>query len=71
MCTQPVILDSTLRSSEATEFEEALRSKIVSQGEALEAMVNLFQVFSAGLNPPGRPVGSLLFLGPQGPGRPG
>ena len=58
MCTQPVILDSTLRSSEAMEFEEALRSKIVSQGEALQAMVNLYQVFFAGLNPPDRPVGS-------------
>ena len=63
MCTQPVILDSTLRSPKAMEFEEALRSKIVSQGEALQAMVNLYQVLSAGLNPPGRPVGSFLFLG--------
>ena len=69
MCTQPVILDSTLRSSEAMEFEEALRSKIVSQSEALQAMVNLYQVFSAGLNPPGRPVGSFLFLGPTGSGK--
>jgi len=51
MCTQPVILDSTLRSSGAMEFEEALREKIVSQEEALQAMVNLYQVFSAGLNP--------------------
>lgn len=69
MCTQPVILDSTLRSSGAMEFEEALRAKIVSQGEALQTMVNLYQVFSAGLNPPGRPVGSLLFLGPTGSGK--
>jgi ATP-dependent Clp protease ATP-binding subunit ClpB len=69
MCTQPVILDSTLRSSGAAEFEEALRAKIVSQGEALQTMVNLYQVFSAGLNPPGRPVGSLLFLGPTGSGK--
>src|SRR6266446_2027379 len=69
MCTQPVILDSTLRSSGAMEFEEALRSKIVSQEEALQTMVNLYQVFSAGLNPPGRPVGSLLFLGPTGSGK--
>src|SRR5438309_5437414 len=69
MCTQPVILDSTLRSSGAMEFEEALREKIVSQEEALQAMVNLYQVFSAGLNPPGRPVGSLLFLGPTGSGK--
>src|SRR5436309_5654509 len=69
MCTQPVILDSTLRSSGAMEFEEALRERIVSQEEALQTMVNLYQVFSAGLNPPGRPVGSLLFLGPTGSGK--
>src|SRR6266446_3791692 len=69
MCSQPVTLDSTLRSSEAMEVAEALRSKIVSQGEALQAMVNLYQVLSAGLNPPGRPVGSFLFLGPTGSGK--
>src|SRR6266536_592704 len=69
MCTQQVILDSTLRSSRTLEFEEALRAKIVSQEEALQAMVDLYQVFSAGLNPPGRPVGSLLFLGPTGCGK--
>src|SRR5882724_11809559 len=69
MCTQPVILDSTLRSSGAMEFEEALRERIVSQEEALQTMVNLYQVFSAGLNPPGHPVGSLLFLGPTGSGK--
>ncbi len=69
MCTQQVILDSTLRSSQTLEFEEALRAKIVSQEEALQAMVDLYQVFSASLNPPGRPVGSLLFLGPTGCGK--
>src|SRR6267143_1600469 len=40
MCTQPVILDSTLRSSEAAEFGEALRAKIVRQEEAVQAMVD-------------------------------
>ncbi len=69
MCTQPVILDSTLRSSEALEFGEALRAKIVSQDEAVQAMVDLYQVFCAGLNSPGRPVGSFLFLGPTGSGK--
>src|SRR5260370_7046286 len=69
MCTQPVVLDSTLRSSEALEFEEALRAKIVRQGEAGQAMVDLYQVFCAGLNSPGRPLGSLLFLGPTRPGK--
>src|SRR6266852_8011744 len=69
MCTQPVVLDSTLRSSKAVEFEGALRAKIVRQEEAVQAMVGLYQVFRAGLNSPGRPVGNLLFLGPTGSGK--
>src|SRR2546427_1974855 len=69
MCTQPVVLDSTLRSSQALEFDVALRAKIVKQEEAVQAMVDLYQVFRAGLNSPGRPVGSLLFLGPTGSGK--
>src|SRR5216683_1072698 len=69
MCTQPVVLDSTLRSSEAMEFGEALRAKIAGQEEAVQAMVDLYQVFCAGLNSPGRPIGSLLFLGPTGSGK--
>jgi ATP-dependent Clp protease ATP-binding subunit ClpB len=69
MCTQPLILDSTLRSPEAVQFEEALRARIVRQEEAVQAMVDLFQVFCAGLNSPGRPVGSFLFLGPTGSGK--
>src|SRR6266702_2176396 len=69
MCTQPVVLDSTLRRSEALEFDAALRAKIVQQEEAVHAMVDLYQVFCAGLNSPGRPVGNLLFLGPTGSGK--
>jgi ATP-dependent Clp protease ATP-binding subunit ClpA len=64
-----LVLDSTLRSSEAGEFGEALRAKIVGQEEAVQAMVDLYQVFCAGLNSPGRPIGSLLFLGPTGSGK--
>src|SRR5713226_6860506 len=62
-------LDPTLRSSEALEFEEALRAKIVVQEEAVQSLVDMFQVFCAGLNSPGRPVGNLLFLGPTGSGK--
>jgi len=69
VCTEPLVLDSTLRSSEAGEFGEALRAKIVGQEEAVQAMVDLYQVFCAGLNSPGRPIGSLLFLGPTGSGK--
>jgi ATP-dependent Clp protease ATP-binding subunit ClpA len=35
----------------------------------VQALVDLFQVFTAGLNSPGRPVGNLLFLGPTGSGK--
>jgi ATP-dependent Clp protease ATP-binding subunit ClpA len=51
------------------EFQTALRSKIVGQEEGVQALVDLYQVFCAGLNSPGRPVGNLLFLGPTGSGK--
>jgi ATP-dependent Clp protease ATP-binding subunit ClpB len=62
-------LDAKKRSSTASHFEEALRTKIVGQEEAVQALVDLYQVFCAGLHSPGRPVGNLLFLGPTGSGK--
>jgi ATP-dependent Clp protease ATP-binding subunit ClpB len=62
-------LDTTRRSSASRQFEDALRQKIVGQDEAVQALVELYQVFSAGLRSPGRPVGNLLFLGPTGSGK--
>ena len=62
-------LDAKKRSSTACHFEEALREKIVGQEEAVQALVDLYQVFCAGLHSPGRPVGNLLFLGPTGSGK--
>jgi len=35
----------------------------------VQSLVDLYQVFCAGLNSPGRPVGNLLFLGPTGSGK--
>ena len=63
------VLDPTLRSNDAKEFEGALRRKIVGQDAAVEKVVEIYQMFLAGLNPPGRPVGNLLFLGPTGSGK--
>jgi DNA replication protein DnaC len=57
------------RSVESRDFEAGLRRKIVGQDEAVQAVVDLYQVFRAGLNSPGRPVGNLLFLGPTGAGK--
>ena len=63
------VLDPSKRSPQLQEFESALRAKIVGQDEAVEALVAVYQVFRAGLNAPGRPVGNLLFLGPTGSGK--
>src|ERR1700756_4707859 len=62
-------LDPTQHSVESRDFEAGLRRKIVGQDEAVQAVVDLYQVFRAGLNSPGRPVGNLLFLGPTGAGK--
>jgi ATP-dependent Clp protease ATP-binding subunit ClpA len=62
-------LDPTRRSSETQEFEGALRRRIVGQDAAIEKVTEIYQMFMAGLNPPSRPVGNLLFLGPTGSGK--
>lgn len=62
-------LDPSIRSDDTLAFDQALRAKIVGQEEGLRALVDLYQVFRAGLNSPGRPVGNLLFLGPTGSGK--
>ena len=63
------VLDPNRRSNDATEFETALRRRIVGQDQAVEKVVEIYQMFLAGLNAPGRPVGNLLFLGPTGSGK--
>jgi ATP-dependent Clp protease ATP-binding subunit ClpA len=40
-------------------FEEGLRARVVGQDEALQAVVDLYQVFCACLNSPGRSIGNL------------
>ena len=62
-------LDAEKRSANACQFEQAMREKIVGQDEAVQALVDIYQVFCAGLHSPGRPVGNLLFLGPTGSGK--
>jgi ATP-dependent Clp protease ATP-binding subunit ClpB len=62
-------LDPTIRSSGTRDFHQSLRARIVGQEEGVQALVDLYQVFCAGLNSPGRPVGNLLFLGPTGSGK--
>jgi ATP-dependent Clp protease ATP-binding subunit ClpB len=69
MSTTVLQLDPHRRSTGTMDFETSLRSKIVGQEEGVQALVDLYQVFCAGLNSPGRPVGNLLLLGPTGSGK--
>jgi ATP-dependent Clp protease ATP-binding subunit ClpB len=62
-------LDPRQRSSTSCHFENALRQRIVGQDEAVQALVDLYEVFYTGLQSPGRPLGNLLFLGPTGSGK--
>src|SRR5882757_3718173 len=62
-------LDAEKRSSTACQFEHAMREKIIGQDEAVQALVDIYQMFCAGLQSPSRPIGNLLFLGPTGSGK--
>src|SRR6202045_4284709 len=66
---ETLALDPNKRRTDTIDFQAALRAKIVGQEEGVHALVDLYQVFRAGLNSPGRPVGNLLFLGPTGSGK--
>src|SRR5258705_264862 len=62
-------LDAEKRSATACQFEHAMREKIVGQDEAVQALVDIYQVFCAGLHSPAHPIGNVLFLGPTGSGK--
>jgi ATP-dependent Clp protease ATP-binding subunit ClpB len=62
-------LDPTLRSQELSLFQSALEEKIIGQQDAIDAIVDSFQIFRAGMCPKGRPVSNFLFLGPTGIGK--
>lgn len=63
------VLDPSRRSEAARQFEMTLRSKVIGQDAALDSLVELYQTFLAGLQPPARPIANFLFLGPTGAGK--
>lgn len=67
--TGTVVLDPDQKSPRAQEFEERLTARIVGQERAVRRMSGLYQIFLAGMNPPSRPIGTMLFLGPTGSGK--
>lgn len=50
-------------------MEDNLRTRVVGQDEALEAVSDAVRRSRAGLGDPNRPIGSFLFLGPTGVGK--
>src|SRR6266536_2259454 len=64
-----VFLDPEQKSPRAQDFEERLSDRIVGQERAVRRMSGLYQIFLAGMSPPNRPIGTMLFLGPTGSGK--
>ena len=64
-----ITLDPSKTGRDARSLESSLRRMIVGQDEAISQIVNIYQMHLTGLNPPGRPIGNFLFLGPTGSGK--
>ncbi|MFN9742605.1 MAG: AAA family ATPase, partial [Acidobacteriota bacterium] len=62
-------LNPDLKSPQAQEFEDRLTDLIVGQDRAVRRITGLYQIHLAGLAHPGRPIGTMLFLGPTGSGK--
>lgn len=62
-------LDPTRTGRDAESLDAGLRRLVVGQPEAVEQIVNIYQTHVTGMNPPGRPIGNFLFLGPTGTGK--
>ncbi len=63
------VLDPTRTGKDAESLEKTLMRLVVGQDEAVEQIVNIYQMHITGLSAPGRPVGNFLFLGPTGSGK--
>jgi ATP-dependent Clp protease ATP-binding subunit ClpB len=67
--SEEVLLDPEMRSPDVLDFERRLLGKIVGQDRAVAKVVNMYQIYMAGMTTPGRPIANLLFLGPTGSGK--
>lgn len=67
--TEAVTLDPTRTGRDAEGLDASLHRLVVGQPEAIEQIVNIYQMHLTGMNPPGRPIGNFLFLGPTGTGK--
>jgi ATP-dependent Clp protease ATP-binding subunit ClpB len=52
-----------------TSLGTKLRHLIVGQDEAIQKILDLYQMYVTGMTSPGRPIGNILFMGPTGSGK--
>src|SRR5271165_6385226 len=64
-----VPLDPTKTGRDAAQLETGLHRLIIGQDEAIQQIVNIYQMHLTGMAAPGRPIGNFLFLGPTGSGK--
>ena len=62
-------LDPNKTGREADRLLTDLQRLIVGQDEAVQQIVDTYQMYLTGMLPPGRPIGNFLFLGPTGSGK--
>jgi len=62
-------LDPAKTGRDAVSLESDLRRMIVGQDEAIQQIVNIYQMNLTGMSAPGRPICNFLFLGPTGSGK--
>jgi ATP-dependent Clp protease ATP-binding subunit ClpA len=67
--TRWIGLNTKLQCEEARSFEASMFDRIVAQDDAVLAMAQLYQLYLAKMALPGKPIGTVLFLGPTGSGK--
>jgi ATP-dependent Clp protease ATP-binding subunit ClpA len=64
-----LMMDPTRTGRDAEALERSLSRLIVGQNEAIQQIVNIYQMNLTGLSAPARPIANFLFLGPTGSGK--
>ncbi len=65
----PAFVISREETKSIREIRDWFRERVIGQDGAIEAVVETIALFKAGLQDPGRPLGSFLFVGPTGVGK--
>ncbi len=66
---RPIQLNPNRAGKQAQHLQSKLRSLIIGQNEAIDQIIDIYQMYLTGLSVPGRPIGNFLFLGPTGSGK--